>query len=252
MVQRFDLIVIGSGSGLDVANAIASRGMAVAIVEKGPLGGTCLNRGCIPSKMLLHSADLVEAIRTADQFGIRVKGYDVDFPAIVRRVTETVDRDSANIERAFQSIENPKLFKGAGRFVGMKTLEVAGETLQADRILIASGGRPLIPEIPGLRESGFITSDEALRLTKQPKELTILGGGYVAVELAHFFGALGTRVHIVQRHAVLVPREDEEVSQRFTEIFRGKHDVLTEYDATRVAAEAGKFQVTVRSKRGGE
>ncbi len=252
MVQRFDLVVIGSGSGLDVANALASRGMAVAIVEKGPLGGTCLNRGCIPSKMLLHSADLAEAIRTADQFGIRVKGYDVDFPAIVRRVTETVDKDSANIEEAFRSIENPKLFKGSARFVGMKTLEVAGETLRADRILIASGGRPLIPDIPGLREAAYITSDEALRLTKQPRELTILGGGYIAVELAHFFGALGTRVHIVQRHSVLIPREDEEVARRFTEIFRGKHDVLTNHDAVRVAKEGGEFRVRVRSQRGGE
>ncbi len=251
MARRFDLIVIGSGSGLDVANALASRGMAVAIVEKGPLGGTCLNRGCIPSKMLLHSADVAEAIRTAGQFGIHVKGYDVDFPAIVRRVTGTVDRDSANIERAFQSIENPKLFKGIARFVGMKTLEVGGETLQAERILIASGGRPLIPEIPGLREAGFITSDEALRLTKQPRELTILGGGYIAVELAHFFGSLGTRVHIVQRHSVLVPREDEEVARRFTEIFRDKHDVLTDYDAVRVTKEGDTFRVTVRSRRGG-
>ena len=252
MVQRFDLIVIGSGSGLDVANALASRGLSVAIVEQGPLGGTCLNRGCIPSKMLLHSADLAEALRTADQFGIHVKGYDIDFPAIVRRVTETVDKDSANIEQAFRTIENPKLFKGRGRFVGLKTLQVAGETLQAERVLIASGGRPLIPDIPGLRETGFITSDEALRLTKQPKELTILGGGYIAVELAHFFGSLGTRVHIVQRHPVLVPREDEEVARRFTEVFRGKHDVLTDHDAVRVAKAADRFQVTVRSQRNGE
>ncbi len=249
MTQRFDVIVIGSGSGLDVANGLASRGMAVAIVEKGPLGGTCLNRGCIPSKMLLHSADVVETIRTANLFGIHVKGYDVDFPAVVRRVTETVDKDSAGIERAFQSIDNPKLFKGDGRFVGMKTLEVGGETLQADRVLIASGGRPLIPDVPGLRESGYITSDEALRLTQQPKELTILGGGYIAVELAHFFGSLGTRVHIVHRHAVLVPREDEEVSRKFTEVFREKHDVLTDYEAVRVSKREGVYQVTARSAR---
>ena len=252
MAQRFDVIVIGSGSGLDVANGLASRGLRVAIAEKGPLGGTCLNRGCIPSKMLLHSADVMETIRTADRFGIHVKGFDVDFAAIVRRVTETVDKDSAGIERAFQSIDNPKLFKGHARFVGMKTLEVGGETLQADRILIASGGRPLIPDIPGLRGSGYITSDEALRLTAQPRELTILGGGYIAAELAHFFGSLGTRVHIVHRHPVLVPREDEEVSRRFTGIFREKHDVLTGYEAVRVSKDEGIFQVTVRGVRGDE
>ena len=252
MVERFDLIVIGSGSGLDVANAIASRGVKVAIVEKGALGGTCLNRGCIPSKMLLHSADVVETIRTANLFGVHVKGYDIDFPAIVRRVTESVDRDSAGIEQAFRTIDNPKLFKGDANFVGMKTLQVGGETLQADRILIASGGRPFIPDVPGLRESGFITSDEALRLRTQPRELTILGGGYIAVELAHFFGSLGTRVHIVQRHRVLVPREDEEVSKRFTEVFRGKHDVLTSHEPVRVSKQGGQYHVTIRGDRGGE
>ena len=252
MAARFDLIVIGSGSGLDVANAIASRGLKVAIVEKGPLGGTCLNRGCIPSKMLLHSADVVETIRSANLFGVDVKGYDVDFPAIVRRVTESVDRDSAGIEQAFQAIANPKLFKGEAKFIGMKTLQVGGETLQADRILIASGGRPFIPNVSGLRESGFITSDEALRLTTQPRELTILGGGYIAVELAHFFGSLGTQVHIVQRHPVLVPREDEEVSARFTEVFRRKHDVLTGYEPVHVSKHEGQYQVTVRGDGGNE
>ncbi len=252
MPQRFDLIVIGSGSGLDVANGLASRGWRVAIVEQGPLGGTCLNRGCIPSKMLLHSADVVETIRTAHHFGVHVKGYDIDFPSIVRRVTESVDKDAAEIEHAFESIDNPKLFKGEAQFVGMKTLQVDGESLQADKFLLASGGRPLIPEIPGLRESGFITSDEALRLTVQPREVTILGGGYIAVELAHFFGSLGTRINIVQRHPVLVPREDEEVSKRFTEIFRGKHNVLTGFEAVRVTKQDGVYRVTVRSSQGGE
>lgn len=252
MTQRFDLIVIGSGSGLDVANGLASRGWRVAIVEKGPLGGTCLNRGCIPSKMLLHSADVVETIRTAHLFGVHVKGYDIDFPSIVRRVTESVDKDSVEIEHTLRSIDNPKLFKGDARFVGMKTLQVGRETLQADRFLLASGGRPLIPDVAGLRESGFITSDEALRLRAQPRELTILGGGYIAVELAHFFGSLGTRVNIVQRHPVLVPREDEEVSQRLTEILRAKHNVLTGYEAVRVSKEDGTYRVAVRRTDGKE
>lgn len=252
MAQRFDLVVVGSGSGLDVANGLAARGWRVAIVEKGPLGGTCLNRGCIPSKMLLHSADVVETIRTADTFGVHVKGYEIDFPAIVRRVTESVDEDAAGIEHAFESIDNPKLFKGEGRFVGMKTLRVGNETLEADRFLIGSGGRPLIPAIPGLKEAGFITSDEALRLTVQPRELTILGGGYIAAELAHFFGSLGTRVTIVQRHEVLVPREDAEVSARFTEIFRGRHNVLTGHEAVRVAKGRGGYRVTVRGPGGAE
>jgi len=97
-VQQFDLIVIGSGSGLDVANAIAQQGLKVAIIEKGPLGGTCLNRGCIPSKMLIHSADVVETINSAHLFGIKTKGYEIDFASIVSRVNEIVDNNAKALQ----------------------------------------------------------------------------------------------------------------------------------------------------------
>jgi len=198
-MREFDLIVIGSGSGLDVALAVVESGQRVAVVEKGPLGGTCLNRGCIPSKMLIHSADVMETINTAEQFGIKVKGYEVDFTSIVKRVTDDVDHDSAEIEKSLRSSKNPVLFKDECRFVDHKTLQVGNETIRAEKILIAAGSRARIPNIKGLKESGFITSDEALRLKVQPKVLTILGGGYIAAELAHFFGSLGTEINIVQR-----------------------------------------------------
>jgi len=250
MVQQFDLIAIGSGAGLDVANAIASRGFRVAIIENGPLGGTCLNRGCIPSKLLIHSADVVETLRRAHLFGVHVKGYEIDFPSIVRRVTEYVDHEAQQIEEGLGSVENPKLFKDTCRFVGMKTLRVGNETLRADRILIASGGRPRIPNVPGLAEAGFITSDEALRLTEQPTVLTILGGGYIAAELAHFFGSLGTKIQIVQRRDRLVPNEDEEVALRFTENARKRYDVYTGYDPTRVTRTDGRYETHIRSVDG--
>lgn len=246
MAQRFDLIVVGSGSGLDVANGIASRGWKVAIVEKGPLGGTCLNRGCIPSKMLIHSADVAETIDRAQLFGIKVKGYEVDFPSIVKRVTQTVDGESEEIRRSLEMVDNPRLFAEECRFTGHKTLQVGGETLQADKILVASGGRPAVPDIKGLRESGFITSDEALRLTTQPKVLTILGGGYIAVELAHFFGSLGTRINIVQRHPVLLPREDEEIARKFTEVVGKKYNVLTGFEGVAVSRKGREYEVTLR------
>lgn len=247
MVERYDFIVIGSGSGLDVANAFAERGWKVAIVERDRLGGTCLNRGCIPSKMLLHSADVVETVIRASLFGVRVRGYSIDFESIVKRVTEHVDRESDAIRRGLRNIDNPKLFESDCRFVGMKTLEVGDETLTADKILIASGGRPRVPDIPGLKDSGFITSDEALRLMKQPKVLTILGGGYVAAELAHFFGTLGTKVQIVQRRDVLVPNEDEEIAVKFTQLMRQKHAVYTGFEATQVSRRGRGVEVSFRS-----
>ncbi len=251
MVQEFDLIVIGGGAGLDVASGLAGTGIKVALVERGPPGGTCLNRGCIPSKMLLHSADVAETIRTADRFGIHVKGYTVDFASIVRRVSSTVDHDAAEIARGLQTSTNPRWYASDGRFVGPKTLQVGSETLRAERIVIASGGRPAIPEIPGLREAGFMTSDQALRLEVQPGSLTIIGGGYIAAELAHFFGALGTEVHIVQRGPTLVPREDEEVARQFTEIARQKYDVHTQSATEKVTKRRGRYELVIRAENGG-
>jgi len=245
-LRDFDLIVIGSGSGLDVAVAAANRGLRVAIVEKGPLGGTCLNRGCIPSKMLIHSADLVEEIRGAGRFGIKVKGYEVDYTAIVDRVTYDVDSESKSIENALMSSENPVLFKGLGKFTGRKIIEVNGEEITAEKILIAAGARPKIPEIEGLRESGFITSDDALRLREQPKTLAIIGGGYIAAELAHFFGSLGTEVYIIHRKELLINSEDEEVARAFTGIASKKFRVFTSSEPVSVRREGGTYEIAVK------
>jgi dihydrolipoamide dehydrogenase len=250
-MQKFDLIVIGGGSGLDVAAAASEHGLKVAIVEHGPLGGTCLNRGCIPSKMLIHSADVVETLKKAHLFGINVQGYAVDFPAIVKRVTEFVDHDSRQIERSLRATSNPLLFKETCRFVRPKTLQVGTETITAEKILLASGGRPTVPNIPGLRQSGFITSDEALRLQEQPKVMTILGGGYIAAELAHFFGALGTSINIIQRSDILLDKEDREIATRFTELAKQRYNVYTSHEATGVSREGTMIQVTIRDTKSG-
>jgi dihydrolipoamide dehydrogenase len=249
-VQEFDLIVIGSGSGLDVANAVAQDGLGVAIVEKDRMGGTCLNRGCIPSKLLIHSADIMETIRSAGQFGINIDGFSVDFEKIVSRTNGIVDSDSDGIRQAFSQIDNPKLFPHECRFVGEKTLSAGGQEIKADKILIASGTRPAIPQIMGLEGSGFITSDEALRLKKQPHMLTILGGGYIAAELAHFFGSLGTKINIIQRRDVLVPDEDEEVAKKFTDMFSKKYSVHLGYRTESVRKNGGMFNIVAKNSSG--
>ena len=248
-MEKFDLIVIGSGSGLDVAIAAAEYGLKVAIIEKGPLGGTCLNRGCIPSKMLIHSADVMECIQRAQLFGVEVNEYKINFKSIVDRVLKEVDFDSQRIESSLERIENPLLFKEECKFIAYKTLKVGEKIIWANKILIASGSRPKIPNIDGLKESGFITSDEALRLKVQPKALTIIGGGYIAVELAHFFGALGTKINIVQKHSTLIPNEDEELSKRFSEIFSMKYNVHLDSFPINVSKKDGEFKVTIKNMK---
>ncbi len=245
-IEKFDLIVIGSGAGLDVANAVAESGLRVALIEKDRMGGTCLNRGCIPSKLLIHSADVMDIVRNAEKFGIRIKDVSIDFAGIVNRTNGIIDSDSNNIREAFGGIENPKLFAQEGRFVGQKEIAVGDKIITAERILVASGTRPQIPKIEGLADSGFITSDQALRLKKQPRVLTILGGGYIAAELAHFFGSLGTKINIIQRREFLLPSEDEQVSQKFTEVFSRKYNVYVGHNIERVSRKDDKITVIAK------
>jgi mycothione reductase len=242
----FDLIVIGSGAGLDVANAAAQHGLKVAIVEKGRMGGTCLNRGCIPSKLLIHSADVMETIKMAGAFGIYVDKISIDYGKIVSRVKRIIDYDSDSIRRGFEAIDNPVLFPVEGRFIGGKKIEVDGQVIVAPKILIATGTRPAIPDINGLNESNYITSDQALRLEKQPKSLTIIGGGYIAAELAHFFGALGSTINIVQQRDLLIPQEDEDISMKFTELFLRKYNIFLGYNTESVRRRNELYHVVAR------
>ncbi|MDP9211430.1 MAG: dihydrolipoyl dehydrogenase [Thermoproteota archaeon] len=244
--KEFDLIVIGSGAGLEVANAAAQSGLKVAIVEKSSMGGTCLNTGCIPSKLLLHSADVVEIIKTAKLFGIIVEKFSIDFQKIVERVTSIIDSDSNDIRKSLDNSENPKLFASECKFVGDKVLLVGEEKISSSAILIAAGTRPRIPKIKGLNTTNYVTSDEALRLREQPKVLTIIGGGYIAAELGHFFGSLGTNINIIHHGEYLLPKEDEEISKKFTEVFSKKHNLYLDCAPALVTKKSGKFVVSFK------
>ena len=247
-IKKFDLIVVGSGAGLEVAGAAAQSGMKVAIVEKSRMGGTCLNRGCIPSKLLIHSADVAEIIKTADLFGIHVEKFSIDFQKIVERVNGIIDSDSDDIRNAFNDSENPKLFPLECKFVDEKTLLVGKEKIASNLILIAAGTRPAIPKIKGLGTINYVTSDEALRLDSQPRVLTIIGGGYIAAELGHFFGSLGTKINIIQKHKYLIPDEDQEISVKFTEIFSKKYNVYLQCVPQLVRKKSGKFVISAKRR----
>jgi len=248
-MQTFDLIVIGAGSGLNISSAAASKGMKVAVVEKGPMGGTCLNRGCIPSKIIIHSADVAETIKRSKSFGINSKLLSIDFKKITSRASNIVDKDARSIEEGINENKNTTLFKTEARFVADRTLKVGKTIIKGNKVIIAAGTRPSIPPIEGLKDVDYMTSTEALRLKKQPKTLTILGGGYIAAELAHFYGALGTKINIIQRNKCMVPGEDDEIKEKFTEIFKKKYNVLTGFNANEVRKKGKKFIVTAESRK---
>jgi len=250
-MNEVDFLVIGSGSGLDVANAAANRGQSVAVVEKGPLGGTCLNRGCIPSKRLLYHADVLETVERAGEFDIDVEVNGVEFADIVRKVNEDVESDSESIRDGLRSSSRHDLYEGEGQFVDDRTVEVVsgadeGEQIRAETVLIAAGTRPSVPDIDGIDDVDFLTSTEALQLETPPDHLVIVGGGYIAAELGHFFGTFGSDVTIIGRRPNLLPEADEEIAQAFTERYADRFTVHTGHAATAVSEDDGT--ITVEAK----
>jgi dihydrolipoamide dehydrogenase len=250
-MEEYDFIVVGSGSGLEVANAAANHGQSVAVVEKGPLGGTCLNRGCIPSKMLLDYAEVAETIERSGEFNIDASIDDVAFADIVREVTLSVGESADAIRRGITSSPQHDLYQGTGRFVDERTLEMAtgereGERLRAETVLVAAGTRPGIPDVEGIDAVDYLTSTEALQLETPPDHLVIVGAGYIAAELSHFFGTFGNDVTIVGRRPHLLPDADPEVAAWFTERYADRFDVYTGYEATAVSESGGEVTVDAR------
>jgi len=217
-VQQFDLIIIGAGSG----NSILTEdfdGWNVALVERDVFGGTCLNRGCIPSKMFIYPASIVETVRTASPLGVDAHVDAVRWPEIVERVFGRIDPIAAGGEEYRRSLENVTVFAEDARFVGPKQVQVGDETITAPTIVLAAGARPRIPDIAGLGDVPFHTSASIMRVEELPKRLAILGGGFIACEMGHVFQAAGSDVTIINRSKNLLRAHDDEVSERFTEVF---------------------------------
>lgn len=244
--SHYDLLVIGSGSGLNVASAMANQhDWHVALVEEGPLGGTCLNRGCIPSKIMIHTADLVESITRAGEFGIDVTLNSIDFEKITSRANNLVDEDAQSIENNIMEHPHIELFKGTARFTDSKTVTVNGNQITAERVLIAAGARPFVPPIPGLDTVDYWTSTQALRQTKQPSSLIIIGGGYIGMELGHFYGGLGTDITVIETLDLLLAREDREIAKTFTRLFSKKYSVNLKHQITQVSQKADGTKVVL-------
>ena len=213
MSRHFDLAVIGSGSGNSIVDeAFADRN--VAILEKGTFGGTCLNVGCIPTKMFVYPADLAHAAAHGDRLGVDTR---FDGVTLARDPGPDLRPDRPDLHRrpvlARRAQPGTTLFEGHARFVGERTLDTGtGEVITADQVVIAAGSRPLLPDVPGLDEVPFHTSDTVMRIDDVPRRLLIVGGGFVAAEFAHVFSAFGSQVTVVNRSDVLLRQEDDEVA----------------------------------------
>jgi mycothione reductase len=211
-MKAYDVIVIGSGAGMLIVERAVIAGLTVALVEKGLLGGTCLNVGCIPSKMLIHPADRIAEIQEAGKLGIEAQITSIDFAGIMERTRTMIAHDRAQMQRGIERTRNIDLYRGEGSFTADYTLAVNGTEIRGDRIFIASGARPAIPQISGINEVEYLTNESVFDLKARPESIVIVGGGYIATEYGHFFAAMGTDVTIVQRGERLLRHEEPEVS----------------------------------------
>lgn len=225
-MRHVDLAVIGSGSGNSIVDE-RFEGLSVALIDDGdPFGGTCLNAGCIPSKMFAHTSEVADSIRGSGRYGLHASAPTVDWPAIRDRIFGRIDPISLAGLGWRESQPSVAVMRGTAQFTGVRELEVSfpdgtSETLSADRIVLAAGSRPKIPDFPGIDapelEGKVHTSDTIMRLERLPATMIILGGGFVAVEFAHIFSSLGVAVTLINRSAYLLRHADAELARALTD-----------------------------------
>ena len=250
-VPHFDLVIIGSGSGNSIPDD-RFAGQSVALVDSGTFGGTCLNVGCIPTKMFVHPADLASSPGESARLGVDLELRDVHWAEIRDRIFGRIDPISAGGLKWRSSNENVTVLTEEAHFLDPHTLQVGEQTVTAERFVLAAGSRPILPDLPGLDEVLFHTSDTVMRLPRLPRSVVILGGGYIAAEFSHIFSSFGSRVSVVNRGDRLLAREDADVSARFTDIVRDRLDLRTGTTARSVRAVEGGVVLTVAGPDGVE
>jgi mycothione reductase len=249
-IIEYDIVVIGGGGGANIAKYCRENNLKVAIVEKERLGGTCLNRGCIPSKMLIHPAEVADEIREAKKYSIlNNTKFEVNFRRLVTRITENVFEDSDNLAKLYNKLKTIDFYHKEAKFINNKTLQVGRKFISGKKIVIGVGARPSTPPIPGLSDTPYWTSTEALRNTEQPKSLLVIGGGYIGVEIGYAYDALGTKTNFLVR-GNFIPREDGEIIEEFDKVFRNKHKITDISSIENVDYINGEFKVQIKDKSG--
>lgn len=248
------LVVIGGGPGGYVAALKAAMlGAEVTIVEKGKVGGTCLNVGCIPTKALLACSDILNTVKEAKKYGIQIEGdIKADFTTIIERKEKVVTQLVKGIEFLFES-KGVKLVRGLGKLVSNKEVEVTKEdgtkeSIQADKIILATGSVPVVPKFLPYDGKNVMTSDEVLNLKEQPKSIIVVGGGVIGCEIGQFLNRLGTEVKIVEMLPQLLPLEDEDVAKILQRSFKQEKLKFFVGDGiSTVEVEDGKVIATLSS-----
>jgi len=235
-LKTYDLISIGTGSAMNIVDLIIKQNpnIKVAVIDKDEPGGICLTRGCIPSKILLYPAELIRIVESAARFGIDTDIKKVDFEKVMERMRLLIHEDISAIKRGLSESKNIDYYNSVAEFVSPYTLNVGGDTMTSRMIFLCTGSKPQIPPIDGLQEVGYLTSDTILKLTKLPKSIAIIGGGYIAAEYGHFLSAMGSSVSIIGRNPQFIPEEEPEVSTLAKRELRRHMTIITNHEVRKV------------------
>jgi len=250
-MERFDVLVIGSGSGMIVASTAVDHGFRTAVVDSGPMGGTCLNRGCVPSKMLIYPADVVAILKEAEKLGVNATIDSVDFKKIMGQMHTLINGDSSRSARAVEATPELTWFKDTGEFISDYTMQVSEHTITAEMIFIVSGARPGIPPVKGIANVDYLTSDTVLELEKPPNSLIIIGGGYIGSEYGHFFSGIGTKTTIIQRPSRILPEEEPEISDLLKKEMALRMEIHTGFEVVEVKQEGDVKTVVAKNRENG-
>ncbi|HEY4017441.1 MAG TPA: mycothione reductase [Pseudonocardiaceae bacterium] len=256
--RHYDLVIIGTGSG----NSVLDKRFAdqrVAIVEKGVFGGTCLNVGCIPTKMFVHTADIASYATHGPRYGVDTELHGVRWAQIRDRIFGRIDpiaQGGAMYRTEHPDNKNVTVYRAQAKFVGPKTLQIGegpdAETVTADRFVLAAGGRAVVPDIDGLDGVEYYTSDTIMRIDELPRRMIVLGSGFISAEFAHVFSSFGVEVTVIARSEKLLRAEDEAISERFTELAKDRWDVRTNRKTTRVTKTADGIELHLEGPNGAE
>jgi pyruvate/2-oxoglutarate dehydrogenase complex dihydrolipoamide dehydrogenase (E3) component len=224
MVSRFDAIVIGTGqAGAPLASRLSDEGFKTAVIERKHPGGTCVNIGCIPTKALVASARVAHLTRRAAEYGVTLEGaVGVDMRRVNARMKQISLASREGVGKWMEGLENGRLIRGHARFEGPHRVRVDGEVLEAERIFLNTGGRALVPEIPGLADVPTLTNSSMMEVDFLPEHLLVVGGSYIGLEFAQAYRRFGSRVTVIEMADRLISREDEDVSNAVREILEAE------------------------------